>query len=249
MTSAVVQAPASVAIVVDALGILAPGWRDRTGISHTKGFTPGGGWTTVPMNAAAADRFAPLLARLLGTGVLRWETDARTCRVTYFQPDGDVIGPVDTVDTRALEDLAETFARRQVLHATGASGRDRSRLLGEASAASSDAAGRRRAFASVLGVPYTEPVAPVDSNPSTPVLSKAGLLSMAGPFQRRRRVEKARNIVGFAAYTAGVMAVITMLEPGWPINVIALALALALFGTRLWLTFWLRRMRREQQTR
>lgn len=242
MTSVVVQAPASVDIVVDALGTLAPGWRDRTGISHTKG------WTSVPMHADAAGRFAPLLARLLGIGVLRWESDAGTCRVTFFQPDGEVIGPADTCDAPGLEAFAEAFGRRQVLHTTAVSGRDRSRLVGEASAASAAADARHRAFASALGIPYAEHVAPADSNPSIPVFSEASVRTIAGPLQRRRRVEQARNIVGFVAYAAGVGAVVSVFEPGWPINVMVIALALVLFGVRFWLGWSLNRMRQEQQT-
>lgn len=242
MTSAVVQAPASVNIVVDALGTLAPGWRDRTGISHASG------WTAVPMRPAAADRFAPLLARVLGIGVLRWETDAGTSRVTFFQPNGEVIGPVDTADAGALKAFVETFGRRQVLHTTATSGRDRSRSLGEVSAASADSADRHRAVASALGVPYAEHVAPADSNPSTPVFSESSVLSLAGPLQRRRRLEQARHIVEFVAYAAGVGAVVSVFEPGWPINTMVIALALVLFGIRFWLGWSLKRMPREQQT-
>jgi hypothetical protein len=244
MTSAVVQAPASVDIVVDALGTLAPGWRDRTGISHDKG------WTAVPMHVAAADRFAPLLARLLGAGVLRWEAEAEagTSRVTFFQPDGEVLGPVDTADAAALEAFAKTFGTRQLLHTTPASGRDRSRLLGEAFAASGDSAERHRTFATVLGVPYVEQVAPADSNPSTPGLSEASVLTIAAPLQRRRRLEQARTVVRYVTYGAGLLAVLSVIEPGWPVNVVVLALALALFGIWILLGWRLKRMRQEQQT-
>ncbi|GAA2760134.1 hypothetical protein [Actinopolymorpha rutila] len=249
MTSAVVQVPASADTVVEALGTLAPGWRDRTGISHAEG------WTSVPMRADAADRFAPLLARLLGTGVLCWQNGAEACRVTFFQPDGDMIGPADTADVEALEAFAKAFARRQVLHVTPTSGGDRTRLLGEASesaASVSDdaAAGHRahRAFASVLGVPYPAQAAPADSNPSVPVLSEASVLSVAAPLQRRRQLEQARHILKFVVYAAVVGAVASVFEPGWPINALVIAVALILFGIWFGLGWRLKKMRQEQQT-
>lgn len=244
MTSAVVQAPASVDVVVDALGTLAPGWRDRTGISHAEG------WTSVPMRADAADRFAPLVARLLGTGVLRWENGTETCRVTFFLPDGEVIGPADSADADTLEAFAKAFARRQVLHVTPTSGGERTRLLGEASAASGDAAAGRqahRAFASVLGVPYPQDAAPAGSNPSTPVLSEVSVLSIAGPLQRRRRLEQVRHILKFVVYAAAVGAVASVFEPGWPVNALIIAVALVLFGIWFGLGWRLKKMRQEQQ--
>ncbi|SDR88762.1 hypothetical protein SAMN04489717_0912 [Actinopolymorpha singaporensis] len=244
MTSAVVQAPAGVDVVVEALGTLAPGWRDRTGISHAEG------WTSVPMRADAAGRFAPLLARLLGTNVLRWEDDGATCRVTFFQPDGEVVGPADAADTEALEAFAKTFARRQVLHVTPTSGGDRTRLLGEASAASGGGTGQQahRAFASVLGVPYPAPATPADSNPSVPVLSEASVLSVAAPLQRRRQLEQARHILKFVVYAAVVGAVASVFEPGWPVNALVIAVALVLFGIWYGLGWRLKKLRQEQQT-
>lgn len=239
MTTAVVQVPASVDTVVEALGTLAPGWRDRTGIGHAEG------WTGVPMREDAADRFAPLLSRLLGAGVLRWENGAETCRVTFFQPDGEVIGPADTADPDALEAFAKAFARRQVLHVTPTSGGERTRLVGEASAGSDDAAAGALAFASALGVPYPAQAAPADSNPSVPVLSEASVLSVAAPLQRRRQLEQARHILKFAVYAAVVGAVASVFEPGWPINAVVIAVALILFGIWLGLGWKLRKMRQQ----
>ncbi len=223
-------------MVVDALGTLAPGWRDRAGISHAEG------WTSVSMHADAADRFAPLLARLLGVGVLRWESGAGTCQVTFFQPDGEVVKPADTADPEALEAFAKSFARRQVLHVTPTSGGDRTRLLGKAAAAvsSDDAAAGHRAFASALGVPYAAHVAPATSNPSTPVLSEVSVLSIAGPLQRRRRLEQLRHALRFAVCAAGVGAVASVFEPGGAIAMILMALAVILAGIRSGLGWWLR---------
>jgi hypothetical protein len=233
--------PASVEIVVDALGTLAPGWRDATGISHADG------WTAVPMLPAAADRFAPLLARLLDTNVLRWETEAAACRVTFYQGDGEVMGPVDTGDAQALAALAETFRRHQSVHTAAAAGKTRSRLLAEAGA-SADSADRHRAFASVLGIPYSEHVEPAPANPSAPVLSEASVLAIAQPLQRRRRLEQIRNAVRYVTYGVVLLAIISVIEPGWPVNVIVLALSLVMLGVWLCLGWWLKRLRREQQT-
>src|SRR5690606_27339105 len=110
--------------------------------------------------------------------VLCWERDGNSCKVTYYH-DGEVFGPVESADTHRVDEFIKAFERRQPVNARPATGDDRSTWLKLAAVAPVGSFDRNKALASVLGVPYPEPVEPSATNPASPTMSEASVAMVA----------------------------------------------------------------------
>ncbi|GAA5011026.1 hypothetical protein [Actinopolymorpha pittospori] len=222
MDYTILQIAADVTSVRDALTTLAPGWPDGAATAHAQG------WTTVPLDAQAAGRFAPLLARMLRRGVLVWTVDSEHCRVSLFRTNGEVAEAADHPDQVAA--LREVFEQTHVLvsstdDATD-SDDDKRALAASASDPRRPATQRHRAFAHLLGVPYVVPAEPPARTPTAPALTGASLPLGADQFRRRQRIRTARSWLHLVSGLALVAIVGMVVRGPWigiPIALVVIA--------------------------
>lgn len=217
MDYTILQVAADVASVRDGLATLAPGWPDSAATAHPDG------WTTVPLDPQAAGRFAPLLARMLGRGVLVWTVDSEHFRVALFRPSGDVVEAVDHPDQ--LAELRKVFEQTHVL-VSSTDDRDKPALAAHAADPSRPATQRHRAFAHLLGVPYVVPAEPPARTPTTPALTDASMPLGANQFRRRQRIRTARSWLHLFSGLAFVAIVGMVVRGPWigiPVALVVIA--------------------------
>ncbi|WP_157181537.1 hypothetical protein [Actinopolymorpha alba] len=219
MDYTILQVAADTDSVLDALTTLAPGWSDRTGMEHAQG------WTTVPVDRQAAERFAPLLVQLLGRGVLVWTVDSEQFRAALYRTTGDVLESADRRDQ--VDELTKAFNESHLL-VSSEDGKDTTALAAAATDTRRPPQDRHRAFADLLGVPYVAPDQPPGRNPTTPSLTNASLSLGSEEFRRRQRIKTARSWLHLFS-GLGAVAIIGMVIRGPWIGIpVALAIILVL---------------------
>jgi hypothetical protein len=220
MDYTILQVAGDITSVRDALTTLAPGWPDSAATAHAQG------WTTVPLDAQAAGRFAPLLARMLQRGVLVWTVDSEHCRVSLFRTNGEVVEAVDHPDQVAA--LRKVFEQTHVLVSStdDADAEDKRALAAGATDPSRPATERHRSFAHLLGVPYVVPAEPPARTPTTPALTGASMPLGTDQFRRRERIRTARGWLHLASGLAFVAIVGMVVRGPWigiPVALVVIA--------------------------
>lgn len=220
MDYTILQTAADADSVIDALTTLAPGWTDRSGTEQSQG------WTTVSLERQAAGRFAPLLAQLLGRGVLVWTVDSEHCQVSLVRANGDVIGAVD--DRPDQVDLfAEDFREDHLLVPTDG-GKDKSELAAAATDSTRSPKDRHGAFAELLGVPHVVPTKAPGPQPTTPSLTTASVSGGSEEFRRRQRIRTARSWLHLFSGFGGVAIVGLVIRGPWILIPVVLVVILVL---------------------
>jgi hypothetical protein len=202
----ILQTAADTDSVIDALTTLAPGWSDRTGIEHAQG------WTTVPMEPRTASRFAPLLANLLGRGVLVWTVDSEHCRVSLHRANGSAVEAVDARDQ--VDALAKAFGETHLLVPTDGD-KDTHALAAAASDVTRSPRDRHKAFAELLGIPHVAPTRPPAQNPTTPSLTSASAPLGTERFRQRERIRSARSWLHLFSGLLAVGIVLLVIQGPW----------------------------------
>jgi hypothetical protein len=212
--------------VVDALTTLSSrSWSDHPGIEHAQG------WTTIPMDQQAAARFAPLLADLMGRGVLVWTVDAERCVATLVRANGETVEATDRPDQ--VNELTRAFRESHLLVTDN--GKDESQLVARVTDVRCPPEERHKAFAGLLGVPHVAPGGQPVRSGTAPAVTNASMHLGSEGFRRRQRLRSARSwlhlVSGF-----GLVAIIGLVIKGpWLGIPVALALILVLQAIRFWL--------------
>lgn len=228
MDYTILQTAADTDSVIDALTTLAPGWSDRTGIEHAQG------WTTVPMEPRTASQFAPLLANLLGRGVLVWTVDAEHCRVSLHRANGSVVDAVDRPDQ--VDELARAFHESHLLVSTEGE-KDKTALAAAASDPARSPNDRHRAFSDLLGVPHVAPTRPPAPNPTAPSLTSASAPLGTDQFRRRERIRSTRSWLHLFSGLGGVAIVLLVIQGPW----LLIPVFLVVIGVLQVIRFWIGR--------
>jgi hypothetical protein len=224
----ILQTAADTDSVIDALTTLAPGWSDRTGIEHVRA------WTTVPMDPRAARQFAPLLANLLGRGVLVWTVDAEHCRASLYRANGSVVEAVDRPDQ--VDALARAFQETHLLvSAEGEADKDKTALAAATTDGARSPSERHRAFSELLGVPHVAPTRPPAPNPTTPSLTTASAPLGTEQFRRRERIRSTRSWLHLFSGLGGVAIVLLVIQGPWLLIPVFLVVILVFQAIRYWI--------------
>jgi hypothetical protein len=222
----ILQTAADTDSVIDALTTLAPGWSDRTGIQHAQA------WTTVPMEPRAAGQFAPLLANLLGRGVLVWTVDSEQCRVSLHRTNGSVVEAVDRPDQ--VDALARAFHESHLLVSTEGD-KDKTALASAAADMARSPCDRHKAFSELLGVPHVAPTRQPGPNPTSPSLTTASTPLGTDHFRRRERIRSTRSWLHLFSGLGGVGIVLLVIRGPWLLIPVFLVVIGVLQVIRLWI--------------